>query len=153
MGTVKEQETIGKLEKLGFKTASDKVKKLSEKSRKLAIAYEHFRFVRKEKIADFNQKLKEKTMKRSNYREEYQQLSFTPTENYSEVPPDHVLKSLEDALEKKCFDSFEIAHIVDVVKVPDPILFGRIEGCTDRFFIDQWDDDVSIQDILKDNEG
>ena len=154
---IKEQETISKLEKLGFKTAGDKVKRLAEKKRKLAIAYEHFRFVRKEKISDFNQKLKEKTMKRVKgpygNTETFQELSFTPVESYSECPPDDVLADLETAMGRNCFDAYEIAHIVTTVKVPDPILFGRINGCTDRFFIAQWDNDVTIQEILKDNEG
>jgi hypothetical protein len=151
---INEQETIDRLGKLGLKTASDKLKRLAEKKRKLAIAYEHYRFVRMEKVQDFNQKLKEKTMKReANGYEKYQKLSFTPIDEYSEIPPDSVLASLENAVNRNCFDSFEIAHIVDVVKVPDPILFARINGCTDRFFIDQWDDDVSIEDILKPNEG
>lgn len=61
-----------------------------------------------------------------------------------------VLDSLEVAMGRKCFDSFMVAHIIDV---EDPILFGYINGCSDHFFIDQWDEDVKIQDILKDNEG
>ena len=155
---IKEQETVERLEKLGFKTAGSKVKRLAEKKRKLAIAYEHYRFVRKEKIDDFNQRLKEKTIKREKhsfggYREEYQQLSFTPVEQYSECPPDSVLADLETAMGRNCFDAFEIAHIVTTIKIPDPILFGRISGCPDRFFISQWDDDISIQEILKDHEG
>lgn len=142
------------LEKLGFKTAADKVKKLTEKKRKLAIAYEHYRFVREEKIQDFNQKLKEKTFDRKkNGYEMWQTLTFTPVENYEEVPPMDVLNLLEEAVGRNCFDSYEIAHIKSVVKVPDPILFGRINECPDRFFIGQWDDDVSIEDILKPNEG
>jgi len=40
-----------------------------------------------------------------------------------------------------------------VTVVPDPILLGRITGCENRYFIAQWDDDVKIEDILKENEG
>jgi len=141
------QETIEKLGKLGFTYATQKIKNLAEKKRKLAIAYEHYRFVRQEKINDFNQKLKEKTIKRNG---EYQVLSFSSLATYEEVPPEYVLLKLEEAMGKKCFDSFKIAHIV---KVKDPILFGKIDGCTDLFYIDQWDDDVSIHDILNINEG
>lgn len=142
---VKETETIDKLEKLGFKKASEKIKRLAVKKRKMAIAYEHYRFVKQEKVDAFNQKLRKQG---TSY--EYSSLAFTPVEDYTEVPPDHVLANLECAIERQCFDSFEIAHII---KVKDPILFGRITGCPDRFYIDQWDDDVSIQDILKDHEG
>ena len=151
---MRETETISRLEKCGFKTAGEKVKRLAEKKRKLMLAYENYRFVRQEKIGDFNQKLREKTMKRDKHvYEEWQTLSFTPVSDYAEVPPETVLASLETAMDRNCFDRFEVAHIVTKIKVPDPILFGRINGCTDYFFIDQWDDDVKIQDILKNNEG
>jgi hypothetical protein len=137
---------IDRLEKLGFKAASSKVKELSIKKRKMAIAYEHYRFVRPEKIEAFNRKLEKESRRGS----EYKTLSFTPVESYSEVPPGHVLEKMEAAVDRKCFDQFEVAHIINV---KDPILFGRIHGCPDRFFIDQWDDDVRIEDILKPNEG
>lgn len=142
---------IDRLEKLGFKTASTKVKELSVKQRKMAIAYEHYRFVRPEKIQAFNDKL----MRESRRGGSYKTLAFTPVESYQEVPPADVLDKMEVAMEMKCgemkvFDNFEVAHIVNV---KDPILFGRINGCPDRFFIGQWDDDVKIEDILKPNEG
>ena len=49
--------------------------------------------------------------------------------------------------------SDEIAKIQDIVQTKDPIVFGCINKCADRFFIAQWDDDVSIEQILNDNEG
>jgi hypothetical protein len=140
----KDPVVIDRLEKLGFKTASTKVKEFSIKKRKMAIAYENYRFVRPEKIEAFNQKL------RAGKNWDYKMLTFTPIGKYAEVPPTSVLDALEVAMERKCFDYFEVAHIVTV---KDPILFGCITGCTDRFFISQWDDDVKIEDILKPNEG
>lgn len=140
-----ETEVINRLDRLGFKAAGTKVKELATRQRKMAIAYEHYRFVRPEKIDAFNDKLLKKGSNAG-----YQRLSFTSVELYQEVPPPHVLGEMEIAMDRKCFDSFEVAHIVNV---KDPILFGRIEGCPDRFFIDQWDDDVKIEDILKPNEG
>ncbi len=137
---------IDRLERLGFKAASTKVKELSIKQRKMAIAYEHYRFVRPEKITAFNEKL----MKESRNGGDYKMLSFTAVEQYPEVPPADVLDKMDAAVERKCFDSFEVAHIVNV---KDPILFGRIIGCSDRFYIAQWDDDIKIEDILKPNEG
>ncbi len=141
-----EPAVIDRLEKLGFKAAGAKVKELSVKQRKMAIAYEHYRFVRPEKIDAFNAKL----MNQSRKGGDYKTLAFTPVESYPEVPPADVLDKMEIAMERKCFDQFEVAHIVNV---KDPILFGRIKGCPDRFFIGQWDDDVKIEDILKPNEG
>jgi hypothetical protein len=138
-----------RLEKAGFKMASKRITELRERKRKLALAYEHFRFVREEKIRAFNEKLRKKTQ--DGYK--FQTLTFTPIGDYQETPPDHVLDALESAMEKKCFDDFEIAHIVTVEKLPDPILFGRIKSCPDRFYIAQWDNDVKIEDILANNEG
>jgi len=148
-------QTVDRLQKLGFKTAGDKVKKAAEKKRKLAIAYEHYRFVKQEKIDAFNAKLRKKTEKRESYTTTWQTLAFTPVKDYAEVPPEEVLEKMEEAIDKNCFDVFEVAYIetMSQTKVPDPILFGRINGCPDRFFISQWDDDVKIEDILSAKEG
>lgn len=129
-----------RLKRLGLDSASDKLVKAKELQRKLAIAYEHYRFVRQEKIDAFNVKLSK----------DGKMLGFTSLKDYGQVPPDAVLEALEHAQSRECFDSFEVAHIV---KVPDPILFGRINNCPDRFFISQWDDDVKIEDILTEREG
>lgn len=154
MEEVSEKITHEELEKLGFKEVAGNLRTLAIKKKKMAIAYEHYRFVRQEKINEFNAKLRKNTEKAGAYGyASWQTLTFTPVSNYTEVPPKHVLTKLAEAMERKCFDGFEIAHIVTEIKVPDPILFGRIEGCPDRFYIDQWDNDVKIEDILKDNEG
>lgn len=146
---------IDKLEKLGFNAASSKLRKISEKKRKLALAYEHFRFVRQEKIDAFNDKLRKKTEKRMwnpiGVYTQWQTLAFVPLESWDRIPPDNVLVDLEAAQDRKCFDAYEVAHIQEVNN--DPIIFGRIVGCPDRFFISQWDDDVKIEDILNANEG
>lgn len=135
------QEThLDRLAKLGFKAASDRAIKLKEKARKLAIAYEHFRYVRPENINEFNVKASKKGL----------YLAFKAIADYEGIPPESVLMAHEAAIEKKCFDSFEIAYMD---KVRDPILFGRINDCPDRFFIAEWDDDVKITDLLAPNEG
>lgn len=59
----------------------------------------------------------------------------------------------EKAQKLKCFDTFEIAKIEAVEERKDPIVFGCITGCPDKFFIAQWDDDVKIEDILTESEG
>lgn len=143
--------TAERLGALGFKGLSDKLRIAKERKRKLALAYEHYRFVRQEHIDKFNADLKKKTKKGSGpYDSTWQTLGFTAIEQYDKCPPESVLASLEEAQNRKIFDSYEVAHIVNV---KDPILFGRINGCPDRFFIDQWDTDVTIKDLLKDNEG
>jgi len=140
----KRPPTKERLEKLGFKAAT----KMVGKARKLAMAYEHYRYVRMEKIREFNRKLEEETRDKNGWN--FQTLAFEDISVYTKIPPSHVLDSLEKAKEMNVFDSFEIAFIKTV---KDPILFGCIEGCTDKFFIDQWDDDVKIQDIINDKEG
>jgi hypothetical protein len=60
---------------------------------------------------------------------------------------------LKKAKDMGCFDYFEVAKVETVEVRPDPIIFGGIEGCDDKFFITQWDDDVSIEEILNENEG
>ncbi len=148
MEQIKDPVVLSRLESLGFKAAGAKVKELSVRKRKMALAYEHYRFVRPQKIDEFNAKLRAKTAQ--GYNRSYQTLSFTLVEHYPDVPPAHVLDKMEEAVGRDCFDVFEVAHIVNV---KDPILFGRVHGCPDLFYIDQWDDDVKIEDILAPNEG
>lgn len=144
--------TAERLAALGFKGLSEKLRMAKERKRKLALAYELYRFVRQEHVDAFNAKLREKTKKKTPEFGgwSYQKLSFTPIAAYEKAPPENVLISLETAQNHNIFDAFEVAHIVDV---KDPILFGRIDACPDRFFVDQWDNDVCIKDLLKDNEG
>lgn len=136
-----------RLQKLGLTVAANRLKKGKALKRKLAVAYEHYRFVRPEKIEEYQTKLRKATLDR---RGGYKTLAFTRLEHYGEIPPSATLEALEVAQERGCFDYFEIAH---VVKVEDPILFGRVDGCKDRFFVAQWDEDVKIEDILMANEG
>lgn len=151
----KKEQVLGsttqqRLAALGFKRAAARIPILIVKQHKMAIAYEHYRFVREEHITRFQDALKAKTYRGTPDNNSYQYLAFTPISDFQEIPPAHVLTNLEAATLRNCFDAFEIAHIREV---KDPILFGRIEDCPDRFYIDQWDDDVKIEDILKENEG
>jgi len=133
-----------RLAKLGLQAASDKV----GSARKMQLAYKNYLFVSAEKIASFNQKLREDTLKEDKRAYTFKRLNFIPLRQYQEVPPVHVLDALEKAQELGCFDTFEVAKIEWVEEVKDPILFGRIYGCGDYFFISQWDDDVKFEDIL-----
>lgn len=133
-----------KLEKLGFTTAVANM----EKARKLKIAYSKYLFVTQDKINLFNEKLKKETLQEDSKAYRYKQLMFTPIENYPLVPPTSVLDALEKAKADKCFDEFEIAKIDWKEEIKDPILFARVNSCSDRFFISQWDDDVKFEDII-----
>lgn len=145
---------VSELEELGFKTAASNVTAKRELARKMRIAFEHFRVVTPQHIDQFNAKLREETRQDTgNGGYNYKTLAFTPIERYPEVPPAEALLKLKEAKELQCFDTYEVATIQSRVVVPDPILFGRITGCSNYYYIAQWDSDVSIEDILKEGEG
>lgn len=64
---------------------------------------------------------------------------------YQGIPPVGVLEKLQTEKKKKIFNYFTIAN---VKHIPDPILFGRIDGCPDRFYLAQWGDDVCLDDLI-----
>lgn len=147
---------INELKELGLSQAAKNAETTMEFDRKVAIAYEHFRYVTPEKFEAFNDKLRKETWKsRGSYDGggTYDRLAFIKLENYNTIPPKEVLLSLKKAKELQCFDYFEIAKIESVEVRPDPIMFGRINGCIDKFYVDQWDTDVKIEQILNSNEG
>lgn len=135
-----------RLESLGFKRVVKKNEEVGILRIKLAIAYEHFRYVTQEKVDKFNQKLQTKTYNNGDYK----RLEFESIAKTELVPPGDVLTKLEEAKKLNCFDEFEVGYIAEV---KDPIIFGRVKGCTTRFFIAQWDEDIRIEDILAPNEG
>ena len=146
----KDGQVTERLERLGFKKASTTLKELSLRKQKMTIAYAMFKWVREEKVNAFNQKLYEKT-RNWDKNGGYHKLEIVSVQDYEGTPPDSVLEKMEkvQALEIapgiKVFDSYEVAYIR---KVPDPLLFGCVRGCPDRFFIDQWDNDISIDELI-----
>lgn len=143
-----------KLEALGLTAAAKEVERQKAMAAKLDVAYTHFRFADREKIAAFNERLCVETIKRTPWNTTYAQLTFTALSDYPSVPPTDVLTALESAQGLGCFDRFMVAQITEQsIPKPDPIIFGLVDGCTDLFFIAQWDDDVKIEDILKADEG
>lgn len=137
------------LNELGFKKAASTLDEKKARAKKMMVAYENYRFVTPEIFDRFQKELMAKT--RKGY--QYDTLAFVNVKDYPEVPPQGVLDNMKIAMDRKCFDYFEVAKIETVEVRPDPILFGRITGCSDAFFIDQWDHDVKIEDILKESEG
>ena len=145
-----------RLSKLGFMAAGYKITRALSLTEKLKIAYEHFRYASVEKVKQFNDRLMKETLKEDDRTRSYHRTKLTAIQHYQEVPPASVLDALEAAQERGCFDDFAVMTIEEVneqKRVPDPILFGTIVDCTDLFYIAQWDDDVKIEDILKDHEG
>lgn len=62
------------------------------------------------------------------------------------IMPDHILDKLEEANARELFDDVAVLW---VEKVKDPLLLGIIEGCEDYFFIAEWGEDVSFEQITK----
>lgn len=135
------------LEKLGFKKALSKLGKGRKVFPKLKVAYAMYGFIKQEQVQKFQEVLGlQKAAK--GYRK---QLSFCRIDQYDrDVPPQEVLEKIEAAKNVGCFDYFEIAYVEEIKK--DPIVFGRITDCPDRFFVAQWDDDVSIEQIIMASE-
>lgn len=142
----KNQEVAERLVKCGFTEAAKELQLKKRLAQKLMMAYEHYRFMQLNVIHQFNYDLQ---------RTERKTLEFIRIGSYGAVPPPEVLEALEKAQALtvdgvKVFDSYEVAVISEV---RDPLLFGIVEGCTDKFFLAEWGDDVKISDLLKANEG
>jgi hypothetical protein len=155
------QETATACRDAGFEAAAVDLEKKIARSRKLAVAYEHYRYVSKEAIASYCKDLKAKTLKTildDSYEslKTWDELALVPMGSYGGIPPSDVMAETKIARERGCFDTFEVAYVQEKrehIKRPDPIVFGLVEGCTDRFYVAQWGDDVKITDLLKTNEG
>lgn len=130
---------------LGLNKAASKL----SAAQRMEVAYKGYSFITPEAIQRFNEELRKETLKEDKRAYRFKQLIFTNLDQYDKIPPEHVLKGLERAKKEGLFDQYEIAHIDWIVEVKDPILFGVIVGCSDRFYIEQWDDDVKIEDLLK----
>lgn len=162
-------------EAAGFLEVSKQLRTKASRVARLALAYELYRVVKQEKVESFNAKLKEKTSRPLDYsnpedtkyaRSGYSstvmdQLVMVRLETYPGLPPADVIAKVKEAKGHKVngeslFDWMEVASVEPVathVKLPDPIVFGRINGCTDRFFIADWGTDVRIGDLLQQHEG
>jgi hypothetical protein len=62
------------------------------------------------------------------------------------IIPDMVLDKLEEAKERELFDTF---HVLWAEKVKDPLLLGGIDGCEDYFFICEWGDDITFEQLTQ----
>jgi hypothetical protein len=169
----------------GFTAAGAKLRTQAERMRKLAVAYEHYRYVSTEQIESYVAKLKAATLREAtdveivnalqqmrnsgfstfewtieSYRKyatkSHDTLVLAPMEKYAGLPPVEVLNQVKEAKSRGCFDAFVVASVEPVatkIVLPDPIVFGRVDGCTDYFFIGEWGSDVSINDLIGKHDG
>jgi len=130
-------------------------------ARKMAVAGEHHRVITPDNLAQFGRKLKRRTLRlwRSGMyaKSSWKKLAFDDIGHYQGIPPQHAREALAKAKELKVFSRFEVGTLKEEVtsqyRDPDPILVGVIDGCDNKYFIAQWDNDVAIEDILKRGEG
>jgi hypothetical protein len=110
---------------------------------KARTAFDNFMYVRQSQIDKFQGRLKQRSLK----------MYTCPIKDYKKgIPPAYVLQAVIEAKAKRCFDYFEVAWAewFNYPKpVRDPIVFGRIIGVEERFYIAQWGDDINILDILQ----
>lgn len=141
----------------GFHAAAQKTREQADRAAKMAKAYEFYRFVSEEKIQAFQAKLKEKTLRQEGkypaLYENYDILSFTHAQDYPDMPPPEIMEKVKQTVATGIFDALEVAKIESTRVYRDPIIFGRIQGCPDRFYVCQYDDDVKIEDLLGEHEG
>lgn len=142
--TVKTEDLENRLTRLGLKSAGEIV----DRVKKMQVAFQHYAFLPQEKVNLFNEKLRQETLEEDKNARHFKQLIFTRIEDYDKIPPAHVLDAIEQAQKDNVFDFYEVAHIRWIHEIKDPIVFGRINGCKDRFFIAQWDNDISIEELL-----
>lgn len=150
--------TEAELTELGFDAAAKQLNADREMARKLRIAFEHFRVVEPDHLSRFQAELKQKTLRNDGRNTwgmitEHDTLVFTPIKDYTAIPPKEALDELRKAKTLGCFDAFEVATIQSVRTVPDPIIFGTINGSRNKYYVCQWDNDVKIEDILRPEEG
>lgn len=64
---------------------------------------------------------------------------------YEGVPPRHVLDAIREHKSRNVFDTMVVGS---VQFVPDPIVWGMVNGDTNRYFIAQWDKDICLDDVI-----
>lgn len=142
------------LKELGMDAAADNLQEKITLKQKLLVAYEHFKFVEPHIFERFQTELRNKTQRKDpDGYTRFDTIKFIGLSSYTEIPPPDCLQDLKKAKDLNIFDKFEVAKVETVEVRPDPIIFGSITGCVDKFFITQWDDDVKIEDILREGEG
>jgi hypothetical protein len=119
---------------------------------RIDIAHSRYPYVTQDRVNDFTNRLEKSTEKKVDGMIHYQTLKWMPIEEYTEIPPIYAMEAVHKAQKTNIFDWFELVKPIwkqkPEEKVIDPIVFGRINSCSDRFYITQWDDDIAINDFF-----
>lgn len=144
------------LSELGLTTAAKGLSKNKSLVYKIMLAKENYRYITEDNFREFNERLKKQTYHIKDNTALWFALQFTPIKDYTGIPPEEVLGELKKARGLNIFDDFEIVTMEEKrerIKAEDPLLLGVIHGCPVKFYIAEWDNDISIEDILMSNEG
>ena len=68
-----------------------------------------------------------------------------PLSQYAGIPPEPVLARLAEEKVKGIFQEY---HVASVENIHDPLLLGIVKGCADRWYLSQWGNDVSLDDVI-----
>jgi len=154
---------VEELKELGFEKAATDLDAKASLRQKLMLAYENHKVLTQECLDVFQAELRKKS--EEIYRDgkrvknidrakmqtvKYDRVRFRSLADYPKVPPPEVLGKLKESKATGVFDSYEVADVESVEEREDPIIFGRINGCPDRFFIAQWDNDLKFEQMVKD---
>jgi hypothetical protein len=137
-------EEAVKHEGLGQDNVAKKLEKIMNQKLKLsAIGISGYdKYVDDKMIEEYRKYLPKMTMTKDG-----KELIIDDLTEYDKPLPEHAQKKLAVAKKAKVFDSFCVFWIKEV---KDPILFGQITEQPDVFYyIDEWDSDISIEDLLK----
>ena len=136
---MKTQEKIKLLKKLGMDKLAGRLEEKSKGREAIKTALANYNYLTQRDIDFF----------REDIRKHGKDIRIDKIEDYGSLPPDDVIEQLKQAKDKKIFDEFVI---LSIIKVKDPILFGKVEGFKELFFfIAQWGDDVTFAEILGDD--
>lgn len=148
----------------------EKVTKLGQKDIQLALLgyplispkkIENFLYKNWQELSECKKQLLQWTIDESKYhksikikvecKEHWHDLSLkeVPLENYDKYIPESCLDKLMIAKDSGLFDYFTVAYPRhQLINKSDPVIFGRRDNSVNRFFIAQWDNDVTLDDLL-----
>lgn len=146
-------EHVALAAELGMTKAVEQAEKDEALTKSLLVAYQNYAFISQEKIDAFCARLQQKTLTTTgragwDLHHHYDTLKLEPLETYPGLPPVDVLTQVKAAKQRGIFTRFEVASIESVNEYKDPIVFGIVEGCSDRFYIGEWGEDVSMADLM-----
>lgn len=151
--------TVEELKELGFTAAAAGVERDRVLAHKMRVAWENTESVITPEIfAKFCEDLRRQTERKTGQTNQWGEhstfdtIKLTSLADYPEVPPKEALDALKRVKDLGCFDSFEVATRKSVHVIPDPVIFGRINDCPDRYTVAIWGDDLPIREWLAKDE-